>query len=95
MITRLIWELSLIQMLTGKGAQSLRSFSMHILYFLITYISPRSAAVDSAGRELNRNRLIALMSAIVLEEVSYLDLALHITVAFYILNRVHLVVFFF
>ncbi|GAB2286831.1 hypothetical protein Dimus_039795 [Dionaea muscipula] len=28
----------------------------------------RSAAVDSAGRELNRNRLIALMSAIVLEE---------------------------
>uniref|UniRef100_A0A0D3GQH0 phosphoglucomutase (alpha-D-glucose-1,6-bisphosphate-dependent) n=1 Tax=Oryza barthii TaxID=65489 RepID=A0A0D3GQH0_9ORYZ len=29
----------------------------------------RSAAVDSSGRELNRNRLIALMSAIVLEEV--------------------------
>ncbi|KAK4430908.1 Phosphohexose mutase [Sesamum alatum] len=28
----------------------------------------RSAAVDSSGRELNRNRLIALMSAIVLEE---------------------------
>ncbi|XP_071706751.1 uncharacterized protein [Rutidosis leptorrhynchoides] len=28
----------------------------------------RSAAVDSAGREFNRNRLIALMSAIVLEE---------------------------
>lgn len=28
----------------------------------------RSAAVDSNGRELNRNRLIALMSAIVLEE---------------------------
>lgn len=28
----------------------------------------RSAAVDSTGRELNRNRLIALMSAIVLEE---------------------------
>ncbi|KAC9631536.1 hypothetical protein E3N88_45504 [Mikania micrantha] len=29
----------------------------------------RSAAVDSTGREFNRNRLIALMSAIVLEEV--------------------------
>ncbi|XP_065871201.1 uncharacterized protein [Euphorbia lathyris] len=28
----------------------------------------RSAAVDSTGRELNRNRLIALLSAIVLEE---------------------------
>ncbi|KAL7241823.1 hypothetical protein ACSBR1_014414 [Camellia fascicularis] len=28
----------------------------------------RSAAVNSSGRELNRNRLIALMSAIVLEE---------------------------
>lgn len=28
----------------------------------------RSAAVDSTGRELNRNRLIALMSAIVLEK---------------------------
>ncbi|KAF3319872.1 Phosphomannomutase/phosphoglucomutase [Carex littledalei] len=28
----------------------------------------RSAAVDSTGRELNRNRLIALMAAIVLEE---------------------------
>ncbi|KAL2899845.1 Phosphomannomutase/phosphoglucomutase [Bienertia sinuspersici] len=28
----------------------------------------RSAAVDSAGRELNRNRLIALLSAIILEE---------------------------
>ncbi|KAF6166241.1 hypothetical protein GIB67_031025 [Kingdonia uniflora] len=28
----------------------------------------RSAAVDSSGRELNRNKLIALMSAIVLEE---------------------------
>ncbi|KAL6565375.1 hypothetical protein OROGR_002326 [Orobanche gracilis] len=28
----------------------------------------RSAAVDSSGREFNRNRLIALMSAIVLEE---------------------------
>ncbi|KAH9624440.1 hypothetical protein KSS87_021733 [Heliosperma pusillum] len=28
----------------------------------------RSAAVDSTGRELNRNRLIALMSAIILEE---------------------------
>ncbi|KAK9019500.1 hypothetical protein V6N11_054018 [Hibiscus sabdariffa] len=28
----------------------------------------RSAAVDSTGRELNRNRLIALMSAIVLDE---------------------------
>ncbi|THG07655.1 hypothetical protein TEA_024227 [Camellia sinensis var. sinensis] len=33
----------------------------------------RSAAVDSSGRELNRNRLIALMSAIVLEEVSFLS----------------------
>lgn len=30
----------------------------------------RSAAVDSSGREFNRNRLIALMSAIVLEEVN-------------------------
>lgn len=29
----------------------------------------RSAAVDSTGREFNRNRLIALLSAIVLEEV--------------------------
>ncbi|MCD9642051.1 hypothetical protein HAX54_028647 [Datura stramonium] len=28
----------------------------------------RSAAVDSSGREFNRNRLIALMSAIILEE---------------------------
>ena len=31
----------------------------------------RSAAVDSSGHELNRNRLIALMSAIVLEEVRF------------------------
>lgn len=31
----------------------------------------RSAAVDSTGREFNRNRLIALMSAIVLEEVRF------------------------
>ncbi|CAN1258064.1 algC [Linum perenne] len=30
----------------------------------------RSAAVDSSGREFNRNRLIALISAIVLEEVA-------------------------
>jgi hypothetical protein len=29
----------------------------------------RSAAVDFTGREFNRNRLIALMAAIVLEEV--------------------------
>lgn len=34
--------------------------------------SCRSAAVDSSGRELNRNRLIALISAIVLEEVDFL-----------------------
>lgn len=27
--------------------------------------------MDSTGREFNRNRLIALMSAIVLEEVSF------------------------
>jgi len=31
----------------------------------------RSAAVDSSGHELNRNRLIALMAAIVLEEVRF------------------------
>jgi hypothetical protein len=31
----------------------------------------RSAAVDSSGRELNRNRLIALMAAIVIEEVRF------------------------
>ncbi|KAL9266267.1 hypothetical protein AKJ16_DCAP25574 [Drosera capensis] len=31
-----------------------------------------SAVVDSSGRELNRNRVIALLSAIVLEEVSSL-----------------------
>jgi len=30
----------------------------------------RAAAVDSSGRELNRNRLIALLSAIVLEQVN-------------------------
>ena len=35
----------------------------------LTSVSFRSAAVDSNGREVNRNRLIALMSAIVLEEV--------------------------
>lgn len=41
----------------------------------------RSAAVDSSGRELNRNRLIALMSAIVLEEVRFCGAAIlfHIT----------------
>lgn len=38
--------------------------------FLLIQVFLRSAAVDSAGCEFNRNRLIALMSAIVLEEVS-------------------------
>ena len=33
------------------------------------FFSERSAAVDSSGREFNRNRLIALLSAIVLEQV--------------------------
>ncbi|GFZ05845.1 phosphoglucosamine mutase family protein [Actinidia rufa] len=46
----------------------------------------RSAAVDSVGREFNRNRLIALMSAIVLEEVSFLYLAAHMMFDFYSLN---------
>lgn len=40
------------------------------------YLSSRSAAVDSTGREFNRNRLIALMAAIVLEEVRLLCLAI-------------------
>jgi hypothetical protein len=42
----------------------------------------RSAAVDSSGRELNRNRLIALMSAIVLEEVRFSEatVLLHISI---------------
>ena len=39
--------------------------------FLIKFFSFRSAAVDSTGHEFNRNRLIALMSAIVLEEVRF------------------------
>ena len=41
----------------------------------------RSAAVDSSGCELNRNRLIALISAIVLEEVRFSGAAIlfHIT----------------
>lgn len=39
-------------------------------------LSSRSAAVDSTGREFNRNRLIALMAAIVLEEVRLLYLAM-------------------
>lgn len=43
--------------------------------------SCRSAAVDSSGREVNRNRLIALMAAIVLEEVRFCGAAIlfHIT----------------
>lgn len=40
-----------------------------MLYCFKTFICFRSAAVDSNGREFNRNRLIALMSSIVLEEV--------------------------
>jgi hypothetical protein len=41
---------------------------MAILHWANFY---RAAAVDSSGRELNRNRLIALMAAIVLAEVKY------------------------
>lgn len=37
---------------------------------LLLYLIYRAAAVDSSGRELNRNRLIALLSAIVLEQVN-------------------------
>ncbi|CDY43087.1 BnaC05g36900D [Brassica napus] len=33
------------------------------------FFSERSAAVDSSGREFNRNRLIALLSAIFLEQI--------------------------
>lgn len=40
-----------------------------IIFYTLFSIFVRSAAVDSSGRELNRNRLIALMSAIVLEDV--------------------------
>ncbi|CAI9270753.1 unnamed protein product [Lactuca saligna] len=36
---------------------------------IFTYLALLFAAVDSTGREFNRNRLISLMSAIVLEEV--------------------------
>lgn len=43
---------------------------MNNIGFLLIQVFLRSAAVDSAGCEFNRNRLIALMSAIVLEEVS-------------------------
>lgn len=44
----------------------------YILFYFIFLISAcRSAAVDSTGIEFNRNRLIALMSAIVLEEVRF------------------------
>jgi len=56
------------------------NLSNHIAHSCISsfqckIVSCRSAAVDSIGREFNRNRLIALMSAIVLEEVraSYLS----------------------
>lgn len=41
-------------------------FHFYLKYVIICF---RSAAVDSTGREFNRNRLIALISAIVLEEV--------------------------
>lgn len=41
-----------------------------VCLFLIS-VSFRSAAVDSTGLEFNRNRLIALMSAIVLEGVRF------------------------
>lgn len=60
-------------MLTGECAIYKYFLSMEIVVghcpFLIRLLV-RSAAVDSSGREFNRNRLIALMSAIILEEVS-------------------------
>ena len=55
-------------MLIGKGSPD--PFPPWIIWYkFIDRSYVRSAAVDSTGRELNRNRLIALMSAIVLEEV--------------------------
>lgn len=50
---------------------------------LLTSVSFRSAAVDSNGREFNRNRLIALMSAIVLEEVRSHELPAMLWIAAY------------
>lgn len=59
-------------MLTGDVVyKSFLLMDVVICWFpFLIYVLVRSAAVDSSGREFNRNRLIALMSAIVLEEVS-------------------------
>ena len=59
-------------MLTGDVVyKSFLLLDVVICWFpFLIYVLVRSAAVDSSGREFNRNRLIALMSAIVLEEVS-------------------------
>lgn len=47
------------------------------ILFTLFFLFYRSAAVDSTGREFNRNRLIALISAIILEEVSVNVNSLH------------------
>jgi len=52
----------------GRGDEGMSGSLMAILPWANFY---RAAAVDSSGRELNRNRLIALMAAIVLAEVKY------------------------
>jgi hypothetical protein len=57
-------------MLTGTYSYSLR-FCSCLIGCSLNHTVCRSAAVDSRGRELNRNRLIALMAAIVLEEVRF------------------------
>lgn len=62
-----------LQTLTGSGLLHFKCYPdcrpVEFVSWLL--VSPRSAAVDSNGRELNSNRLIALMSVIVLEEVWY------------------------
>ena len=65
-------------MWTGKGPVTKQSHHMHTVFKFVKNLSlsSRSAAVDSTGREINRNRLIALMAAIVLEEVRLLILAI-------------------
>lgn len=58
-------------MLIGSNCSYLCYLGEIVRFCLWQTILWRSAAVDSTGREFNRNRLIALLSAIVLEEVSY------------------------
>lgn len=58
------------------------NFNNFFLGFLLIQVLPRSAAVDFTGCELNRNRLIALMSAIVLEEVSVISHSCHLVFCF-------------